>query len=178
MDGWMEYWMRVTMLRFNHPTNQPSIRRQGSTAAMVPFGRISLHSLWFLQSWPYLSERSSAWLERVDRVHEVAGSNPVAPTIFFFPPAVQIYPSDGHLISPPGRWRIFCRMGKRKQERRTGLNAPKFYFPRATCCKSRGLAASAREIFRLASPLLKARCANHSHAQTNIICCPRVAGES
>ena len=28
------------------------------------------------------SERSSAWLERVVWVHEVAGSNPVAPTIF------------------------------------------------------------------------------------------------
>ena len=32
---------------------------------------------------PPLSERSSAWLERVVWVHEVAGSNPVAPTIFF-----------------------------------------------------------------------------------------------
>ena len=28
-------------------------------------------------------ERSSAWLERVVWVHEVAGSNPVAPTIYF-----------------------------------------------------------------------------------------------
>jgi hypothetical protein len=32
-----------------------------------------------------LSERSSAWLERVVWVHEVAGSNPVAPTIDFVP---------------------------------------------------------------------------------------------
>jgi hypothetical protein len=32
------------------------------------------------------SERSSAWLERVVWVHEVAGSNPVAPTILFHPP--------------------------------------------------------------------------------------------
>jgi hypothetical protein len=29
-------------------------------------------------------ERSSAWLERVVWVHEVAGSNPVAPTTFNF----------------------------------------------------------------------------------------------
>jgi hypothetical protein len=36
------------------------------------------------------SERSSAWLERVVWVHEVAGSNPVAPTIFFPPPDYKI----------------------------------------------------------------------------------------
>jgi hypothetical protein len=63
----------------------PFIHQSGnhrSTAAMAPFRKISLHSLRFVQSWMYLSERSSAWLERVVWVHEVAGSNPVAPTIF------------------------------------------------------------------------------------------------
>jgi nitrogen regulatory protein P-II 1 len=41
-----------------------------------------------------------------------------------------------------------------------------------------GFGASAREFFRLALPLLKARCANHSHAQSRTICCPRVPGGS
>ena len=47
------------------------------------------------------SERSSAWLERVVWVHEVAGSNPVAPTILFSRPVVQFIHRVVHNFPSP-----------------------------------------------------------------------------
>src|ERR1019366_6861638 len=59
------------------------------------------------------SERSSAWLERVVWVHEVAGSNPVAPTILFLRPVVQIYsPGCSPFSFAPNAGEIFVPWAK------------------------------------------------------------------
>jgi hypothetical protein len=102
------------------------------------------------------SERSSAWLERVVWVHEVAGSNPVAPTIFIPLRCSPSFARRSHFSSIQALANILFH-GQKEPEKADRTQRVEFYFSSAIPCHSTGLNGSPAGIFRMALALLKAR---------------------
>jgi hypothetical protein len=86
----------------------------------------------------------------------VAGSNPVAPTIFISP-AVHDGSSDRSPVFRPDGWRKFYSVGKKQQQTTAASATLNFLNHSTTPCHSMGCAAGTPGFSGLASPLLKAR---------------------